>query len=102
MHQVLDKHSVNGQRVPSFPAVAASYYSMALRLFPEAEYEHIFAVVTQAGVGQIIHQQCPAQDWLRTASSTSRTRFCATGQCQRAAAYLLFRDAAVRFYLCLA
>lgn len=47
VHQVLDEHGVNSQRVRSFPAVAASYYCMALSLYPEAAYEDVFAVVTQ-------------------------------------------------------
>lgn len=36
VHQVLDEHGVDSQRVRSFPAVAASYYCMALSLYPEA------------------------------------------------------------------
>lgn len=47
VHQVLDEHGVNSQRVRSFPAVAATYYCMALSLYPEAAYEDVFAVVAQ-------------------------------------------------------
>ena len=47
VHAVLDEHGCNSQRVRSFPAVAATYYCMALSLYPEAAYEEVFAVVTQ-------------------------------------------------------
>ena len=47
VHQVLDEGGVNSQRVRSFPAVAATYYCMALSLYPEAAYEDVFAVVAQ-------------------------------------------------------
>jgi len=47
VHQVLDEHGVNSQRVRSFPALAATYYCMALSLYPEAAYEDVFAVVAQ-------------------------------------------------------
>jgi hypothetical protein len=47
VHQVLDEHGVNSQRIRSFPAVTACYYCMALSLYPEAAYEDVFAVVAQ-------------------------------------------------------
>lgn len=47
IHAALDAHGVNSQRVRSFPAIAASYYCMALSLYPEAAYEDVFAVVAQ-------------------------------------------------------
>jgi hypothetical protein len=47
VHQVLDEHGRNSQRVRSFPAVAGVYYCMALSLYPEAAYEEVFAVVSQ-------------------------------------------------------
>ena len=47
VHQALNEHGVNSQRVRSFPAVAATYYCMALSLYPEAAYEDVFAVVAQ-------------------------------------------------------
>ncbi len=50
MHQILDEHGVNSQRVRSFPAVATSYYCMALNLYPEASYESVFSLVAQ-GLG---------------------------------------------------
>jgi Insertion element 4 transposase N-terminal/Transposase DDE domain len=45
--QVLDEHGVNSRRVRSLPAVATTYYCMALSLYPEAAYEDVFAVVAQ-------------------------------------------------------
>ena len=47
VHQVLDQHGVNSQRVRSFPAAAATYYCMALSLYPQAAYADVFAVVAQ-------------------------------------------------------
>ena len=47
VHQVLDEHGVNSQRIRSLPAVATTYYCMALSLYPEAAYEDVFAVVAQ-------------------------------------------------------
>jgi hypothetical protein len=47
VHQVLDAHGVNSQRIRSFPAVAGTYYCMALSLYPEAAYEEVFAAVAE-------------------------------------------------------
>lgn len=47
VHEVLDAHGCNSQRLRSFPAVAGVYYCMALSLYPEAAYEEVFAVVAQ-------------------------------------------------------
>jgi hypothetical protein len=47
VQQVLVEHGVNSQRVRSLPAVATTYYCMALSLYPEAAYEDVFAVVAQ-------------------------------------------------------
>ena len=47
VHQVLDAHGCNSQRLRSFPAVAGVYYCMALSLYPEAAYEEVFSVVAQ-------------------------------------------------------
>ena len=47
VRQVLEEHGVNSQRVRSLPAVATTYYCMALSLYPEAAYEDVFAVVAQ-------------------------------------------------------
>lgn len=47
IHQILDKHGCNSQRIRSFPAVAGVYYCMALSLYPEAAYEAVFAVIAQ-------------------------------------------------------
>lgn len=47
VHEVLNAHGCNSQRIRRFPAVAGVYYSMALSLYPEAAYEELFAVVAQ-------------------------------------------------------
>lgn len=47
VHRQLNAHGVNSQRVRGFPAVAVSYYCMALSLYPEAAYEDVFAVTAQ-------------------------------------------------------
>lgn len=47
VHEVLDAHGCNSQRIRSFPAVVGVYYCMALSLYPEAAYEEVFAVVSQ-------------------------------------------------------
>jgi Insertion element 4 transposase N-terminal/Transposase DDE domain len=47
IHEVLDAHGCNSQRIRSFPAVAGVYYCMALSLYPEAAYEEVFSVVAQ-------------------------------------------------------
>ncbi len=47
IEQVLDEHHVNSRRIRDFPALAATYYCMALSLYPEAAYEDVFAVVAQ-------------------------------------------------------
>ena len=47
VHEALNAHGRNSQRVRRFPAVAGVYYTMALSLYPEAAYEEVFAVVAQ-------------------------------------------------------
>ena len=47
IHQILNDHEANSQRVRRLPAVATTYYCMALSLFPEAAYQDVFAVVAQ-------------------------------------------------------
>jgi hypothetical protein len=47
VHEVLDAHGCNSQRVRSLPAVSTVYYCMALSLYSEAAYEEVFAVVAQ-------------------------------------------------------
>lgn len=47
IHDALNAHGCNSQRIRSFPAVAGVYYCMALSLYPEAAYEEVFAAVTQ-------------------------------------------------------
>lgn len=47
VHEALNAHGVNSQRIRRFPAVAGVYYTMALSLYPEAAYEEVFSVVAQ-------------------------------------------------------
>jgi hypothetical protein len=47
VHEALDAHNCNSQRIRRFPAVAGVYYTMALSLYPEAAYEEVFSVVAQ-------------------------------------------------------
>lgn len=47
VHDVLNAHGRNSQRIRSFPAVAGVYYVMALSLYPEASYEAVFSAVSQ-------------------------------------------------------
>ena len=47
VHEALDAHGCNSQRLRSFPAVVGVYYCMALSLYPEAAYEEVFAAVSQ-------------------------------------------------------
>jgi Insertion element 4 transposase N-terminal/Transposase DDE domain len=47
VHEVLDAHGRNSQRIRAFPAVAGVYYVMALSLYPESAYEAVFSAVSQ-------------------------------------------------------
>ncbi len=47
VHEALNAHGCNSQRIRRFPAVAGVYYTMALSLYPEAAYEEVFSVVAQ-------------------------------------------------------
>lgn len=47
VHDALDAHGRNSQRIRAFPAVAGVYYVMALSLYPEASYEAVFSAVAQ-------------------------------------------------------
>jgi hypothetical protein len=47
VHQALDAHGCNSQRIRRFPAVAGAYYAMALSLYPEASYESVFSAVAE-------------------------------------------------------
>ena len=47
VHEVLDAHGCNSQRIRAFPAVAGVYYVMGLSLYPEASYEAVFSAVSQ-------------------------------------------------------
>ena len=45
---ILDAHGCNSRRIRSLPAVPGVYFCMALSLYPDAAYEQVFGVVTQA------------------------------------------------------
>lgn len=45
--EILDAHGCSSQRIRRLSAVAGTYFCMALSLYPEAAYEHVFAVVSQ-------------------------------------------------------
>ena len=47
VHQALDAHGCNSQRIRRFPAVAGAYYAMALSLYPDAAYESVFSAVAE-------------------------------------------------------
>jgi Insertion element 4 transposase N-terminal/Transposase DDE domain len=47
VHEVLNAHGRNSQRIRAFPAVAGVYYAMALSLYPESSYEAVFSAVSQ-------------------------------------------------------
>ena len=64
VHDVLNAHGRNSQRLRSFPAVVGVFYCIALSLYPEAAYEEVFAAVSQ-GLA-----------WAAQAEQPSRTRCC--------------------------
>lgn len=45
--EILDEHGCNSKRIRRLPAVAGTYFCLALSLYPEAAYDHVFAVVSQ-------------------------------------------------------
>ena len=45
--EILDQHGCNSKRIRSLPAVPGAYFCMALSLYPEADYEQVYAVVSQ-------------------------------------------------------
>jgi hypothetical protein len=47
VHEALNAHGCNSQRIRRFPAVTGVYYAMALSLYPESAYEEVFSVVAQ-------------------------------------------------------
>ena len=47
VHEALDAHGVNSQRVRRFPAVAGAYYVVALSLYPECSYSAVFSAVAE-------------------------------------------------------
>lgn len=72
IHQILNDHEANSQRVRRLPAVATTYYCMALSLFPEAAYQDVFAVVAQ-GLNWMQGSQAAATV-TKTAISAARRR----------------------------
>ena len=66
VHEVLDAHGCNSQRLRSFPAVVGVYYCIALSLYSEAAYEEVFAAVSQglawAAGGRRAHQSVQGVD----------------------------------------
>jgi len=44
---ILNEQGRNSQRIRTMPAVAGSYFCMALSLYPEYAYEQVFGTVTQ-------------------------------------------------------
>ena len=113
VHQVLDEHGVNSQRTRSFPAMAATYYCMALSVYPESAYEDVIAVVAQGlawmrgGLGlqdsqavptarQVLDQRCSQQDRLYAVTSAARAGMRSNGQREEAAARVLCRAFAAR------
>ena len=47
VHEALDAHGCNSQRIRRFPAVAGVYYTMSLSLYPHAAYEAVFSATAQ-------------------------------------------------------
>lgn len=47
VHDSLNAHGSNSQRIRRFPAVAGVYYCMALNLYPQVAYEEVFAATAQ-------------------------------------------------------
>jgi Insertion element 4 transposase N-terminal/Transposase DDE domain len=47
IHEALNAHDCNSQRIRRFPAVAGAYYAIALSLYPEASYEAVFSAVAE-------------------------------------------------------
>ena len=45
--EILHAHSCHSKRIRSLSAGAGTYFGMALSLYPEAAYAHVFAVVSQ-------------------------------------------------------
>ena len=68
VQEVLSAYGVNSQRIRSFPAAAATYYCIALSLYPEAAYEDVFAVVAQ-GLGWMQGRKAVAKSSISAARS---------------------------------
>jgi len=72
VQQILDEHGVNSQRIRNFPALTTAYYCMALSLYPEAAYEHVFSVVAQ-GLAWMNPKQ-PAPTLAKSSISAARSK----------------------------
>ena len=49
VHEALNAHGCNSQRIRHLPAVTGVYYEMARSLYPGATYEEVFSVVAREG-----------------------------------------------------
>ena len=47
VHEALNAHDCNSQRIRRFPAAAGVYYAIALSLYPQASYEAVFSAVAE-------------------------------------------------------
>jgi hypothetical protein len=59
VQELLDQHEAGSERIRRFPALAVTYYCMALSLYPETAYADVFAVVAQ-GLAWMDGSQAPA------------------------------------------
>ena len=48
VHEALNAHDVNSQRVRRYPAVGGAYYAIALSLYPECSYQAVFSAVAES------------------------------------------------------
>lgn len=67
---ILDAHDVNSQRQRSLPALATTYYCMALSLYPDVAYEEVYAVLAQ-GLGWM-HGQATSPGIAKSSISAAR------------------------------
>ena len=47
VHEALNAHDANSQRVRRYPAVVSAYYAIALSLCPECSYQAVFSAVAE-------------------------------------------------------
>ena len=78
VHEALDAHGVNSQRIRRFPAVAGVYYTMALSLYPQAAYEEVCSRSSRRAWhghgGRSSHRRCPSPASARCAAAWARHR----------------------------